>query len=67
MHTFLCHDFLVQQEQEGLADPHRTWTVTLPDHTCGKHLECESGHKIHLSANGETWPCNCCSPEKLGN
>jgi hypothetical protein len=63
MHTLLCHDFLAQQDQEGLTDPHRTRTVTLPDHTCGKHVECEPGHKIHISTDGATWPCDCSSAQ----
>jgi hypothetical protein len=59
VHTSQCHELLVQQEQEGVSDPTRTRTVTLPDFTAGKHLECTEGHKVHLGGNGETWPCDC--------
>jgi hypothetical protein len=63
MHTLLCHDFLAQQVQEGLSDPARIRIVNLPDHTEGKHLECESGHKFQVSSNGVMWPCDCYSPD----
>lgn len=59
MQTLLCLELLVQQEREGLSEPIRTRTVMLPNYTNGKHLECPSGHKIHLGGNGETWPCDC--------
>lgn len=59
--TLRCHQFLMEQYQEGLNDPHSTRTVTLPDFTIGKHLECPVGHKVHLGANGTTWPCDCSS------
>ena len=63
MHTLLCHELLAEREWEGVSDPERTRIVTLPDHTSGKHLECAKGHKIHLGTNGETWPCDCYSPQ----
>ena len=52
MHTLVCHEFLTEREDEGLSDPDRTRTVTLPNHTSGKHLECPDGHAIHLDGNG---------------
>jgi hypothetical protein len=66
MRTLLCHEFLAEQEREGLSDPTRMRTVTLPNHTIGKHLECESGHTVHLGDDGATWPCDCYSPERSG-
>ena len=62
MHIHLCHELLAKQERERLSDPNRTRIVTLPDQTTGKHLECESGHKVLLGADGEVWPCDCHSP-----
>lgn len=64
MHPHHCHELLAKQERERLSDPRRTRMVTLPDQTIGKHLECESGHKMHLSSNGETWPCDCYFTER---
>jgi len=58
-HTLQCHQFLVEQYREGLSDPRSTHTVTLPDFTIGKHLECPAGHKVHVGSNGTTWPCDC--------
>ncbi|MCE3224419.1 MAG: hypothetical protein K0S58_2599 [Nitrospira sp.] len=63
MHTLLCHELLAQQECEGLTDIERARTITLPDHTIGRHLECEAGHKFHLSLDGDKWPCDCYSPD----
>lgn len=60
-HTLRCHQFLVEQYREGLSDPRGTRTVTLPDFTIGKHLECPAGHQVHLGSNGNTWPCDCYS------
>ena len=59
MHTLLCCELLAEQEREGLIDPDRIRIVNLPDHTEGKHLECGSGHKVHISSDGTTWPCDC--------
>ena len=64
MKTLLCHEFLSEQECEWVNDPSRTRTVVMPDHTEGRHLECELGHKVHLGQNGEKWPCDCYSPDK---
>lgn len=61
-HALRCHQFLVEQYREGLSDPRCTRTVTLPDFTIGKHLECPAGHQIHLESNGNTWPCDCDLP-----
>ena len=66
MDTLLCRELLAQREREGLSDPDRTRTVTLPNHTSGKHLECESGHKVHLGDDGATWPCDCYSSDQVG-
>lgn len=66
MHSLLCHELLAEQELEGLNDPDRTRTITLPDHTSGKHLECGLGHKWHVDSDGEKWPCDCYSPERNG-
>ena len=62
MHTLLCHELLAQREREGLSDPDRTRIVSLPDRTSGKHLECPTGHKMHLGEDGNSWPCDCYSP-----
>lgn len=59
MHTIPCFEFLAERDREGLSDPDHTRTVTLPDHTTGKHLECESGHTVHIGSDGITWPCDC--------
>jgi hypothetical protein len=63
MNLLLCHEFLTEQVCEGVGDPDRTRTITLPDLTVGRHLECGLGHKVHLGLNGEKWPCDCYSPE----
>ena len=59
MHTMPCFELLAEREREGLSDPAHTRTVTLPDHTTGKHLQCESGHAVHISSDGTAWPCDC--------
>jgi hypothetical protein len=64
MKTLLCHDFLTEQEREGLSDPDRSRTISMPDHTVGRHLECGRGHKLHLGKDGEKWPCDCCARDK---
>lgn len=61
MKTLLCHDFLTEQEHEGLIDPSRTRTI---DGTSGTHIECEAGHRFHLGSDDQQWPCDCEMPDK---
>ena len=58
MDTRLCHEFLAEADCE-LTNAALTHTITLPDHTVGRHLECKLGHKFHLGQDGQKWPCDC--------